>query len=154
MSTAAVQAHAAYARTQLLAMFDIQSDAVSVTDRGVVPGGVDFQLSCYLAKSETSPAAMAMAAKRLVPHLRFCRQAPALVEVLDPHQLAFYIEHLTRMGDKSRRQLREHLFGAIDSSGRRNNAFQRYSPTTAVADDAQLARMTLFAGALQAQAEQ
>lgn len=66
-------AHEEFARQALTSQFSIPPESVKVVPR-FSGKETSFQLTCYVSKSETSVAAMALAAKRIVPDFRECQR--------------------------------------------------------------------------------
>lgn len=66
---ALVDEHVAFAGDAIAQLFSLPAEKVKVTPRR--SGTEDtLQLTCYVGKSETDPAAMVAAAKAVLPHLR------------------------------------------------------------------------------------
>lgn len=69
------ETHAAFARRELSRLLDLALPNVHVSHKKRLPEDAPFQLTCYTGKSSTDAAAMAVAAKRVLPVLRRAYQS-------------------------------------------------------------------------------
>ncbi|MNU44065.1 hypothetical protein D3C71_328700 [compost metagenome] len=65
-----IERHVSHAKAALQSLFDLSDDAVKVVAKKRASPGQEFQLTCYVGRSETDAAAMVLAAKAVLPHLR------------------------------------------------------------------------------------
>lgn len=77
LTPAVAEKHASYAAAVLCRMFSLPPDQVHVVHRARLPENEPIQFSCYKGKSPDY-ASMALAAKRVLPHLRRLRQLAGL----------------------------------------------------------------------------
>lgn len=61
--------HVEFVQARLSTLFGIKTDAVKVTSKARLTEGVPFTLTCYSSRSDSDTAAMATAAKYVLPHL-------------------------------------------------------------------------------------
>jgi hypothetical protein len=61
--------HLEFVQARLSTLFGIKTDAVKVTSKARLMEGAPFTLTCYSSRSESDTAAMAIAAKYVLPHL-------------------------------------------------------------------------------------